>query len=80
VVNLDEGVIQFSSSIEMMSLPKYPVTVFKDSVKKFVSHLDVWQLEMYVRQFFVVKPLCKSNCIAVTELYCFVTVCEQFAE
>lgn len=79
VVNLDEGVIQFSSSVEMTALPKYPATVFKDSVKKFMSPLDVWQLEMYVRRFCVVETSLIVIALCSAELYCSVTMCEQFA-
>ena len=51
VVNLDEGVIQFPRCVEIASLPKHPASVFKDAVMNLLSHLDLWQLEMYAHQF-----------------------------
>jgi len=51
IVSLDEGVVQFPSSLEVTSLPEYPAAVFRDAVRNLMSHLDLWQLEMYVCQF-----------------------------
>jgi len=51
VVSLNEGVVRFSDSLEILSLPSDPVTVFKEAVNSLMSQMDAWQLEMYVFWF-----------------------------